>query len=127
MTTQALDETREQLWRAEVAVVEFLRVRLSEVCSLNSAYLNDTGEKWGDAPTYFLVEIHVPVGPTNETSEAAKEVLDEALGDAGYVFPSRTMTPELFIVPDGNDLYVRHSIRIEIQAPYEHDEDSFRR
>ena len=113
MTKKTLMETREQLWRADVAVVEFLRDRLSEVCSLNCAHLNDTGEKWGEAPTYFRVEIHVPVGPTDETSDTAIEVLHEALGDAMYAFTNFLIAPDVVIVREGSDLYARHNIRME--------------
>jgi len=125
MTKHTLSETREQLWRAEVAVVELLRDRLSDACPLNCAYLNEAGETWGDAPTYFSADIHVPVAPTDETSCAAIEALDEALGDARYIFQDFLITPDVVIVSDGSDLYARHGIRFEVRPNWEPDEDLF--
>ena len=122
MTTQTLTGTL-RLQRAEHAVVQVLHGRLREACSLNCAYLLDTGGDGDGAPTHLAAQIHVRVGTTEETSDAAIEVLGEALADVWHIFPAPSIDPDVVIVSDGSDLYVRHSIRIDFRAPYEHDHD----
>ena len=112
MTMKSSCKADEQRRRAEVAVSGSLRACLIRACPLNDLIVFQ--EDGHDGRSHVLADIHVPVGPSEETGAAALEVVIEALGEFQHAFVAPWVIPDIVIVSDDDALYVRHVVRIEI-------------
>ena len=79
----------------------------------------------GTLPPHFLAEIHVPVGTIDEAYDAVIDVLNEALGGAGYIFSGPNVSPDVVIERDGSELNACNSVRFGMRVRDMRDEDLF--